>query len=276
MFAEFLASYLSPPDFVEVPALIFWGVAIASVLLMAIAKSGFGGAVASLSAPLMLTVLPPRETLALLLPLYLLTDIWTIWIWRGYCYWRLLFWMVLFAIIGQMLGYLLISFIDDAMLKMLIGLVALITGTRYWVRWKYPLVTAHPFREKRVVRSRLVSRAGIWCSLSGFSSFISLTGGIPMQVFLLPMRLHRYLVVGTSAWYFLTINIAKLPFFFDLGLFTPATIILSTLLIPVIPVGVLLGKWLNQRINDRLFYHLAHAALFILGVRLVWSYMAAT
>ena len=272
MIGDYLTFFLSPPSFVETSALMFWGVSIGSVLLMAIAKSGFGGAVASLCAPLMLIVLPPRETLAILLPLYLLTDIWTIWIWRGYCRWRLLFWMVLFAIIGQVLGYLLISFIDDAMLKMLIGLVALITGGRYWVRWKYPAITEQPLKEKRIMRRRLIPRAGLWCSLSGFSSFISLTGGIPMQVYLLPMRLHRYLVVGTSAWFFLTINVAKLPFFVDLGLFTPATIILSIMLIPVIPVGVVLGKWLNQRIKDRIFYHLAHAALFLLGIRLVWSF----
>jgi len=273
MLGDLITSYLSPPPFVEASALLFWLVAAGAVLLMAIAKSGFGGAVASLCAPLMLIVLPPRETLAILLPLYLLTDVWTIWIWRGYCYGKLLFWMVLFAVLGQLLGYFLISYIDDAMLKMLIGLIALITGGRYWYRWKYP-AASRPLREKHQMRKKLVPRAGIWCSLSGFSSFISLTGGIPMQVFLLPMRLHRYLVVGTSAWFFLTINIAKLPFFTELGLFTPTTLILSAMLVPLIPLGVMMGKWLNQRISDRVFYHLAHAALFLLGIRLVWSFIA--
>ena len=263
---------LLTPPFTTAEPVLFWCVAIAAVLLMSVAKSGFGGAIASMSAPLMLLVLPPRETLAILLPLYLLTDMWTIWIWRGYCYWRVLFWMVLFAIIGQIVGYAFISIINDTMLKILIGIIALLTGGRYWYRLKMPQQNTLPVTEKREVRQKVPSRASIWCGLSGFSSFISLTGGIPMQVFLLPMQMHRFIVVGTSAWYFLTINIAKLPFFFDLGLFSFNGLVMSLILVPVIPIGVMLGKWLNRRINDRIFYHFAHAALMLLGLRLVIGY----
>ena len=32
----------------------------------------------------MLTILPAKATLAILLPLYLMADFWTVWIWRGY------------------------------------------------------------------------------------------------------------------------------------------------------------------------------------------------
>jgi hypothetical protein len=99
----FAFSWTAPP-FLDGSAITYWSICALAVLLMAIAKSGFGGAIASLSAPLMLTILPARETLAILLPLYMVTDIWAILIWRGYCYWRILFWMVLFAIIGASAG----------------------------------------------------------------------------------------------------------------------------------------------------------------------------
>ncbi len=138
----------------------------------------------------------------------MLTDIWAIMIWRGYCYWRILFWMVLFAVIGQILGYLLISMINDDMLKAMIGAIAIEIGCRYFIR----LNSQTRNDEKRKMRKNIPARASIWCSLSGFSSFISLTGGIPVQIFLLPLRMHRYLVVGTSAWFFFSINIAKIPF----------------------------------------------------------------
>ena len=64
----------------------------------------------------------------------------------------------------------------------------------------------------------------------------------------------------------------KLPFFFDLGLFSFNGLVMSLILVPVIPIGVMLGKWLNRRINDRIFYHFAHAALMLLGLRLVVGY----
>jgi len=247
----------------------FWIVAATAVLVVAIAKSGFGGAIGSLSAPIMLMVLPPLETLAVLLPLYLLTDVWSVWIWRGYCRWRLLFWMVLFSVMGQGLGYLFIDAIDESLLTVLIGTVAFITGGRYWYRWKFPVSNQLNRQDIRTLRRRAVPRASLWCSLSGFSSFVSLTGGIPLQVFLLPMRLHRFLMVGTSAWYFLSINLMKLPFFFDLGMFNHRTMVMSMLLTPMIPIGVFFGKWLNRRINDKIFYAFAHSAMLLLGLKLV-------
>lgn len=271
MLNDMFSHHLMAPPFNDGSPLFFWAICAGSVLLMAIAKSGFGGAAASLSAPLMLTILPARETLAILLPLYLLTDIWAIWIWRGYSYWRVLFWMVVCGVIGQIFGYVLISVINDAMLKALIGLIALFIGGRYWYRVKSPAILSNPRQQARDLRGRLKSRAAIWCGLSGFSSFISLTGGIPVQVYLLPMKMHRYLVVGTSAWYFFSINVAKLPFFFQLGMFTSSTLFITVVLMPIIPLGVSIGKWLNRRMTDKGFYHIAHIALILLGCRLIWG-----
>ena len=175
------------------------------------------------------------------------------------------------AVIGQILGYLLISLINDDMLKAMIGAIAIIIGGRYFIR----LNMQTRIDEKRKMRKNIPARASLWCSLSGFSSFISLTGGIPVQIFLLPLRMHRYLVVGTSAWFFFSINIAKIPFFLQLGMFTPATLFITLSIIPVIPVGVMIGKWLNRNITDNLFYHLVHAGLALLGLRLVWGIAAS-
>ncbi|MGB1036755.1 MAG: sulfite exporter TauE/SafE family protein, partial [Candidatus Puniceispirillales bacterium] len=75
--------------------------------------------------------------------------------------------------IGQILGYLLISMINDDMLKAMIGAIAIVIGCRYFIR----LNTQTRMNEKRKMRKNIPIRASIWCSLSGFSSFISLTGG---------------------------------------------------------------------------------------------------
>ena len=98
--------------------------------MVAITKSGFGGSMGALSAPIVLTVLPPDIALAVL-PLYLLADVWTIYIWRGYSIWRLLGWMCLFAIVGQIFGWMLLNYIDNEMLKLCISIVALISGGNF-------------------------------------------------------------------------------------------------------------------------------------------------
>ena len=52
----------------------FFVFGILSTLLVAISKAGFGGAMGSLSLPLMLSVLSPELALSVLLPVFLLCD----------------------------------------------------------------------------------------------------------------------------------------------------------------------------------------------------------
>ena len=44
---------------------------------------------------------------------------------------------------------------------------------------------------------------------------------------------------------------------------------LSFILIPVLPIGVFLGKWLNLKLSDNLFYNISHVALFLCGIHLI-------
>ena len=60
----------------------FWLICFLSVMAVSISKSGFGGALGSLSTPILLFVLPPKLALGVLLPLFLITDIWVVYLWR--------------------------------------------------------------------------------------------------------------------------------------------------------------------------------------------------
>ena len=47
-------------------------------------------------------------------------------------------------------------------------------------------------KNSKSIKIKLEIKKGLgWCSLSGFSSFVALTGGIPAQIFLLPLKLDR-------------------------------------------------------------------------------------
>ena len=70
---------------------------------------------------------------------------------------------------------------------------------------------------------------------------MSLAGGIPTQIFLLPHGLARQAFVGTMSVYFFVINLAKLPFY-GIGLFSGDTLWLSAMLVPLIPIGVFIGE----------------------------------
>ena len=85
----------------------FWFLAVLSVLAVSISKAGFGGALASLSVPILIFVLPPKQAIGVLLPLFLVTDIWVVYIWRNMLEKRILLVMCTFGILGQIVGWLL-------------------------------------------------------------------------------------------------------------------------------------------------------------------------
>ncbi len=238
-------------------------ITILSVILVSISKSGFGGALGSLGLPVMVLVFPPKLAIAILLPLYLITDIFVAYTWRKFPVIKILKLMVLGGLLGQVLGWICFEYLEDKFILILIGILALITSFRY-----FKGIFLKNNKKIKNVKSSL-SRAIGWCGFSGFSSFVALTGGIPAQIYLLPIGLERQLFVGTMSFYFLIINLAKLPFFFDLKLFTTTSILLSVVVLPILPIGIYLGKWLNKKLSDRLFYHISHFALFLCGLNLI-------
>ena len=241
-------------------------VTILAVTLVAISKSGFGGALGSLGLPVMVLVFPPKLAIAVLLPLYLITDFFVAFTWRKFPVLKILKIMVLGGVLGQILGWLCFEYLDDRYILILIGFLALITSIRYF---KNLFLTKY-FSNKTIkeVKSSYLRAIG-WCGFSGFSSFVALTGGIPAQIYLLPLGLERKLFVGTMSFYFLIINLAKLPFFFNLEIFNHTSILLSVMVLPILPIGIYLGKLLNRKLSDQLFYHISHSALFCCGINLI-------
>ena len=241
-------------------------VTILAVILVAISKSGFGGALGSLGLPVMVLVFPPKLAIAVLLPLYLITDIFVAYTWRKFPVLKILKIMVLGGLFGQILGWLCFEYLDDKYILILIGLLALATSIRYF---KNVLLTKNISNKKiKVIKSSFLRSIG-WCGFSGFSSFVALTGGIPAQIYLLPLGLERQLFVGTMSFYFLIINLAKLPFFFNLEIFSHTSVLLSMMVLPILPIGIYLGKLLNKKLSDQLFYKISHFALLCCGINLI-------
>jgi uncharacterized membrane protein YfcA len=40
-------------------------------------------------------------------------------------------------------------------------------------------------------------------------------------------------------------------------------------LLPLAPLGIRLGRWLHDRVNDVLFYRITYVLLFVTGVKLI-------
>lgn len=248
----------------------FWLICFLSVMAVSISKSGFGGALGSLSTPILLFVLPPKLALGVLLPLFLITDVWVVYLWRKWMNRRFALIMCGFGMAGQLVGWLLFDYLNDRILTLLIGTVGIVIALDYGRQLVWPSGDTSEDVARRMM-GRIWQRGFGWCGLSGLASFVSLSGGIPAQIFLLPHGLARQAFVGTMSIYFFAINVAKLPFYGDLGLFSRDTMMVSAFLLPLIPIGVFCGRYLNRVMSDRIFYHFSYSVLFAMSVKLIYD-----
>ena len=91
------------------------------------------------------------------------------------------------------------------------------------------------------------------------------------MIYLLSRRQPRETFVATSVFFFAVINVAKLPFYIGLDLFSRETLVMSALFIPLVPIGVWSGMRILKHIPERPFYFFATAALGLSGVKLLWD-----
>ena len=71
--------------------------------------------------------------------------------------------------------------------------------------------------------------------------------------------------------FFFVVNFVKVIPYAMLGQFDQSNLTTSLILIPLAPVGVLIGVWLVKRIDQTLFYRILYGLIFTVGLKLLWD-----
>ena len=241
----------------------FYVVAIPAVLLTGVSKAGFGGAVGGLAVPLLSLAVPVPQALMIMLPLLCVMDILGLIAYRRIYDARILKLAIPAGIVGIALGALLFRVVDPRWIQGLIGIEAVIFALNFMLS-KPPPKPDGPVAISPV-------KARFWPAMSGFTSFISHAGSPPMLQFMLPLGLEPRMFVGTMNWFFATINYAKWLPYAMLGLIDLKNAGTSAMLLPVIPVGFLLGFFVLRKINIVWFRRIATLGLLTTGLKLCWD-----
>lgn len=246
----------------------FYAAAVPAVLLVGLSKGGLGGAMALLGVPLMALVMPPVQAAAILLPILIVMDMVGLWTWRRHSDPKTLKIMLPGAVAGIALGWMAAAHVTETMVRLLVGVVALVFVFDYVRRTFLARGMAGGGRPHSPVRGTF------WGVVSGFTSFISHAGGPPYQVYTLPLRQEPKIYVGTSVRFFAVVNAVKLIPYFALGQFDASNLSASLVLLPLAPVATLAGAWLVRRIRPALFYPFMYAMVFFASLKLIWDGMA--
>jgi len=92
-----------------------------------------------------------------------------------------------------------------------------------------------------------------------------------MSIYLLPQRMDKALLVGTTVIFFAAMNLVKLVPYALLGLFDGRNLAASAALAPIGVLGIFCGVWLRKIIPELLFYRLCYTFLFLTGAKLLYD-----
>jgi uncharacterized protein len=241
---------------------LFYAVAIPAVILLGFAKGGFAG-LGLLAVPLMSLTISPVQALAIVLPILLVQDAISVWAYRHSWDPINLKRLLPGAIIGVGLGYGLAAYVPEQAIALVLGLISVVFAIRRLLIERggnLPKATSAGIRG-----------GWFWGALSGFTSMVAHAGGPPFQVYILPQRLHRELMVGTGAIFFAILNVLKVGPFILLGQFSTENMSTSAVLFPLAVVATFVGVWLVRRVQSDRFYTVIYILLIFVGGRLIWQ-----
>lgn len=237
----------------------FYLVAIPAVALFGLSKGGFAGA--SLPAmPLLAMVMPPLMAAAIVLPVLLVQDVLTVYAFRKTFDRKMLALMLPGAALGSLFGYLTATSIDADQIRFAVGVLGLSFCLNAWFGSGGGTVEPKPHD---------VASAGLWGTVSGFTSFVVHAGGAPFNIYALPRRLPKETLAGTSAVFFAAVNAMKILPYSMLGQLTAEVAMLSAVLLPAAIAANAAGIYLVRRVSMALFYRILYALLFLLSLKLV-------
>ncbi|MEU2269031.1 sulfite exporter TauE/SafE family protein [Streptomyces olindensis] len=236
-----------------------------AALLVGFSKTAVSGA-NTVSLAIFAAVLPARASTGVLLPILIAGDLLAVATYRRHAHWPTLWRLFPAVAAGVVVGTVFLMWADDAIVRTSIGAILLLmAGVTVWRRR-----TADAEREPESVTTRAGRlKARSYGVLGGFTTMVANAGGPVMSMYLLSAGFRKLGFLGTSAFFFLIVNISKLPFSAGLGLIDGPSLLLDLALVLFVVPGALIGKWAVHKINQRLFEQLVIAATVVGGLQLL-------
>ncbi|MEX1119192.1 MAG: sulfite exporter TauE/SafE family protein [Terrimicrobiaceae bacterium] len=235
--------------------------AAAAALCIGFAKGGFGGA-GMLAVLLMAQVYPARESTGAILPMLIVGDIIAVWVFHAHSRAAIVLRLLPPAFIGILCGWVLMPRIEPMTFARLMGCLTLALLV---------LVVLQKFLPKLVLKAEQRRYGWPLGWMAGVTTMLANAAGPVTTIYLLACRLPKMEFVGTAAWFFLVVNVVKIPFSASLGLISRESLLLNLFLAPLIIGGVFVARYFLKRINQSAFEWIMIVLSALGALRLAFS-----
>ena len=221
-----------------------WLLACVAAVGIGISKSGLPG-ISLLHVVIFAQLFPGLQSTGVVLPMLIAGDIGAVLLFRRHADWHHVLRTLPPAVAGVAAGWWLMGHMNPTRFGPVIGSIVL------------GLALLQLFRDWRPELWRKIPHSRVFATSIGFTAGVTTmlanAAGPVMGLYLVSVSLPKETFVGTSAWFFLLINLIKVPFSAQRGLITTDTLGLNLLLIPLIAAGLFLGKAVVARLPQKIF-----------------------
>lgn len=238
----------------------FWTLAVLAAALVGLGKGGLP-LVGMLAVPVLSLRISPVTAAGLLLPIYVLSDIFGLYAYRHAFNRRVLAIIAAGMTLGVGFGWATASIVPERAVTALVGLIGLVFALSLLLRRG----------GERPARPAEVGRGLFWGAVTGFTSFVSHAGAPPYQVYVLPLKLDKATFAGTATIAFAYVNAIKLVPYWALGQLSPANLTVAAALALPAVLAVFSGVRLVRALPEALFFRIVTWALLAISLQLLWK-----
>ena len=235
---------------------------VVCAILIGISKTGLP-ALGILVVASMASIFPARESIGIVLPMLITADLVAVIYYRRSVHWKTLFSLLPWVAGGLLAGYILLFTIAlSRPIEVILGLIVLSLVALQFIREQKGATWLDTMPKKK-------GFVGAMGTMAGFTTMIGNAAGPIMSVFLLAVNLPKKIFIGTAAWFFLSVNLIKLPFYSSLEIITLETLTFNLWLIPAILTGTYMGIKFLPYIPQKHFNIIILILAALGGVRLL-------
>jgi uncharacterized membrane protein YfcA len=244
----------------EISSLNFF-IAAFCAFLLGISKAGIKG-IASLIVTGLALVFGAKESTGILMPLLLVGDVFAITYYKRHLQKKHLFKLLPWMVIGVLIGVAGGTYISERIFKYGMASIILFSVALmyYWENKKDKTVPSH------------WTFGGSMGLLAGFTTMIGNLAGAFSNIYFLALRLPKNNFIGTAAWLFFLINAFKVPFhIWSWETINKSSVIISLKLVPFVIIGLVMGVFLVQKIENEHYQKLILLFTAIGGIAILFN-----
>ena len=236
---------------------IQWTVIVLSAMCIGMSKTGVQGMML-LIVPFMSMAFGAKESTGVILPMLCMADIMAVAYYKRIADWRTVLKLLPTAILGFFVAIIVESFVPTGQFKKLLGwTLVLALAVMFWLEFGG--------NDNKWINKWWYS--AIFGLLGGFTTMIGNAAGPVMAVYLLSMRKDKMSYVGINAWFFLVVNLLKVPLqIFAWHNISWPSFALDTMMLPFIGAGAFLGIRIIRWFPEKAFRRFIQAVTVISAI----------